>query len=129
MANLKTGVVRRGLERKGFVKDEKNKRRDHERFFYVTHGANPRKTNVFTYISRQSSGVDIRDKVLSSMARECRLETSEFLDLVSCEDKKCGAYDVVLARKGITFPASEPDGTPVCRDAIPSCRIDGEAKT
>ena len=129
MANLKTGVVRRGLERKGFVRDETNKRRDHERFCYVTHGANPKKTDVFTYISRQSSGVDIHARLLSAMARECRLETSEFLDLVRCEDKKCGAYDVVLARKGITFPASEPDGTPVCREAIPSCRIDGEART
>ena len=128
MAHLKTGVVRRGLERKGFVEDRKNHRRDHQRFFYVTHGENPRKTNVFTYISRQSSGVDIRDGDISDMARECRLETPEFCDLVLCKDKKCGAYDVVLAKKGITFPASEPDGTPVCGNAIPNCRVDGEAK-
>lgn len=128
MANLKTREVRQGLLRKGFVHGG-SKNADHEKFFYMTHGPNPRKTEVWTYLSHQSKGTDLKPGDKRSMARECRLSENEFEELVQCEDKFCGSYDKVLVKKGVRFPEHEPDGTPACRSAIRDCRVDGKAKT
>ncbi len=128
MANLKTRTVRQGLLRKGF-EHAGSKNADHEKFYYMTHGPNPRKTEVWTYMSHQSKGTDVKPEDIRSMARECRLSEKEFIELVQCEDGLCGSYDIVLAKKQVRFPEHEPDGTPVCRSVIRDCRVNGEAKT
>lgn len=125
MANVKTRIVTTGLIRKGFREEHT----DHLKFFYMTHGPNPRKTEVWTYISHQSKGVDIPSWLIGRMAQQCRLSSSEFIDLVRCSDHECGSYDKILVKKGVVGPKNEFTGLPSCREAIRRCHVEKDSKT
>lgn len=68
--------VERGLTNKGFHV----RQGDHHYFTYVTFAG--KKTEVFTKTSHSMK--QIGDKLLSAMARQCRMDRGEFLRLVDC---------------------------------------------
>ncbi len=75
MATLKTSAVRAALTRKGFVQ------RDGDHHYYV-YCAGGKKTAVFTKISHSAD--EISDTLIGAMARQTRLNKSQFCDLVKC---------------------------------------------
>ena len=70
--------IESGLPKKGFIKEQGKK---HIKFFY--YDKNGEKTSVITVMSR-GSYKEIGDRVVSDMAKQCRLSNGEFVDLVEC---------------------------------------------
>lgn len=70
--------VESGLLCKGFRLDH----RHHRYFIYFTLAG--KKTPVKTYTSRGSKHKTLSDDLLASMARQCRLNKAQFLQLVDC---------------------------------------------
>lgn len=71
-------IVEQSLLKKGF----KKKDGDHHYFNY--YNLNGQKTAIFTKTSHTPKMRDIPDSLLSLMAKQCRLNKSDFLDLVDC---------------------------------------------
>ena len=67
------------LARKGFSEDAGGR---HKRFTYVR--LSGLKTNIFTVTSHGRSGADITAHLVSSMAKQCRVDKETFAGLVSC---------------------------------------------
>ena len=80
MPTRSSRVIRTALEQKGFRLLVKSGRTDHD---YYAFYAEEKKTSVWTKISRGSSH-DVRDRLFSIMARECKLSTGQFLSFVDC---------------------------------------------
>ncbi len=70
--------VQSALRRKGFVQSDN----DHEKFIYFL--SNGKKSSVWTKTSRGSSHREISAGNLGKMARQCRLSSSDFEDLIDC---------------------------------------------
>ena len=83
---LKRSDVEAALERKGFERREG----DHSQFTYRTERG--RKTSVRTMTSHGRRSADIRDSVVSLMARQCHLSNRQFKRLVDCSLCR-GAYE------------------------------------
>ena len=81
------------LEAKGFRRRESH----HSYFVYYTEeGA---KTAIRTKTSHGRSGADIPSSLLGRMARQCKLRTSDFRDLVECSLSQA-EYEALLASNG-----------------------------
>jgi predicted RNA binding protein YcfA (HicA-like mRNA interferase family) len=83
--------VEAGLKKKGFIKSS----RDHHYFTY--HTLQGRKTAVFTKTSHGKK--ELSDKLLSLMARQCRLRRDDFLRLIDCPLTR-SQYEAGLAQAG-----------------------------
>jgi predicted transcriptional regulator len=70
--------LEKSLLDKGFIKTEG----DHNYFIYYTQDG--LKTAVKTKTSHTKKMKDIPDNLLSQMAKQCRLNKAEFLNLVDC---------------------------------------------
>ena len=70
--------VQRGLQRKGFKLSDN----DHEKFIFFL--SNGKKSSVWTKISRGSGHREISGSNLGKMSRQCRLNSSDFEDLLDC---------------------------------------------
>lgn len=85
--------VESGLTNKGFSKENKK----HKVFRYIA--LDGTETDIYTHCSHGSGGEDIPDRLIATMARQCKLTSSQFKDLVKCpfstED-----YENVLQRGG-----------------------------
>lgn len=75
---LKRRIVEAALEKKGFRKVDG----DHSFFIYYTESG--LKSSVRTKTSFGSGYKDISDSLVSKMAQQCKLTTSEFKLLVDC---------------------------------------------
>ncbi len=85
--------VEAALQKKGFTKD------DGDHSYFVYHSSEGKKTSIFTKTSFGSSHKDIADHLVSQMARQIKLRTSDFKDLVSCTLDKEG-YEKKLVEGG-----------------------------
>ena len=84
-------AVEAGLKKKGFVQSDN----DHHYFTY--HTLQGRKSRVFT---KTSHGMrELSDKLLSLMARQCRLSRADFLQLIDCPMTRV-KYEAHLIRSG-----------------------------
>ena len=92
-ATYKRAAVERALEAKGFCRRESH----HSYFIYYTEGG--MKTPVRTKTSHGKSGADIPDWLFSRMAKQCKLRTAEFRDLVDCPLSQAD-YEALLTGKG-----------------------------
>ncbi len=70
--------VEKGLERKGFQKNQT----DHRKFIY--HKDTGEKTAVWTKTSHGSSHKDISPNNLRKMAKQCKLDNADFDRLLDC---------------------------------------------
>ena len=86
-------IIESGLERKGFVKKE----RDHHYFRYFTEDG--LKTPIYTKTSHGNKSKEINDSLLSEMAKQCRLTQREFILFVDCSLDR-SSYERILKEKG-----------------------------
>ena len=91
---LKRGNVEVALERKGFERHEG----DHSRFTYYTEQG--MRTGVRTMTSHGRRSADIRDSILSLMAKQCRLSNQQFQAFVDCSLSRRD-YESVLVEKSV----------------------------
>jgi hypothetical protein len=91
----KVSVISRALTQKGFVEDDK---RDHKYYFFHF---KEKKTQIYTKISH--SARDVSSNLLSAMARQVRLTTPEFYQLVDCE-MDAATYRESLVDRGHVTP-------------------------
>lgn len=68
-----------GLLKKGFMRDVNA---DHIYFYWFDADGNP--TDVQTKISHGATGETIGSNLIAKMARQCRITTKQFLDLIDC---------------------------------------------
>lgn len=92
-ATYKRAEVERALEAKGFRRSESH----HSYFVYYTEDGT--KTPVRTKTSHGKGGADIPNNLFSRMAKQCKLRTADFRDLVDCSLSQAG-YEALLTRKG-----------------------------
>ena len=92
-ATYKRAAVESALKAKGFRRREG----DHSYFIYYTEEG--KKTSVQTKTSHGRGGADIPDNLISRMAKQCKLRTSEFRALVDCPLSQA-EYEELLTRNG-----------------------------
>ena len=92
-ATYKRAAVESALEAKGFRRRES----DHSYFVYYTQEG--RKTPVRTKTSHGRGSADIPDSLIGRMARQCRLRTAQFRDLVDCPLSQA-EYEELLTTNG-----------------------------
>ena len=92
-ATYKRATVESALEAKGFRRRES----DHSYFVYYTQEG--KKTPVRTKTSHGRGGADLPNKLFSRMARQCKLRTAQFRDLVDCPLSQAG-YEELLTTNG-----------------------------
>lgn len=68
-----------GLKSKGFNEDSSG-----HHIYYILLDADGRKSTIKTKMSHQSGGAEISDNLIGKMARQVKLSTREFLNLVDC---------------------------------------------
>ena len=78
MATYKRRTVESALESKGFERKETH----HSIFRYYTEAGE--RTTVWTKRSHGRSGADIGRELFKRMAKQCKLTTDEFRELVEC---------------------------------------------
>lgn len=101
--NLKRRDIERALERKGFKRTEGN----HSFFIYYTQAG--KKTHVRTKTSHGKGGKDIGDPLINRMAKQCRLTSGDFRQLVDCRLSREG-YEAKLKASGtVGSSKSAPD--------------------
>lgn len=76
MGNMKARDIRSALTKKGFVEDSSSK---HIHLIFWSLG---KKTGIWTVISH--SNKEIFDELISSMAKQTKLDKKDFLSLVDC---------------------------------------------
>ena len=87
----KTGEIIRGLEKKGFIRHN----RDHIYLhYYSTDGY---KTSIFTKVSHGRK--DYGRKLLSLMAKQLKLDNEQFLKLIECPISQ-REYENILISNG-----------------------------
>jgi len=84
--------IENSLENKGF---QKNERHHH---FFVYHTQAGMKTQIMTKTSHTQKKKTIGEPLLNQMAHQCKLTSSEFLDLIDCPMDQNG-YESVLKEK------------------------------
>lgn len=77
MPSLERSDVESSLVKKGFVRDD----RDH-RFYRLVHEG--KTTGIFTMTSHGTGYKRLGDDLVSKMAKQLKLKTKEFVDLVEC---------------------------------------------
>lgn len=68
------------LGKKGFT--ETDSYRDHYYFMYYTQSG--KKTRIITKLSRGTHYKSIGNSLLNMMAKECKLNKNDFMDLIDC---------------------------------------------
>lgn len=102
---LERGAVAAALTLKGFKRAEG----DHTFFIYYSHAG--KKTPVRTKTSHGSGHKDISDNLVSQMAKQCKLTTKEFRDLVDCPLSR-QEYEAKLVARGFMDPKeANPPGS------------------
>jgi len=92
-ATYKRAAVERALEAKGF-----RRRESHHRFFiYYTEAG--MKTPVRTKTSHGKGSADIPSHLISRMASQCKLPTTDFRALVDCSLSR-SEYEALLTSAG-----------------------------
>ena len=92
---LKRGKVERALESKGFM------RRPKKHIFFVYHTRKKElKTSVWTMMSHGNSGADVSRSLSAKMARQCRINKTEFERLIDCSLSQ-EAYENLLVNKKV----------------------------
>lgn len=76
--NLERTLIRENLPRKGFHETDS---RSHI-FYHLYH--NGKKTHIRTQVSRGSKYKVLSSNLVSAMARQCKLTSRSFCDLVEC---------------------------------------------
>lgn len=110
MPSLDKRDVRANLRKKGFAEEQGS--RDHD--FYRYDDADPVKP-CYTKIS-YGSAKEIPSQLVSRMAKQIHLKTSQFVDLVSCELSRAEYYDL-LVQKGIV------EGEPSKEQSQPTSKV------
>jgi hypothetical protein len=101
MPNLDKRKVKSNLLKKGFILKEGT---NHEQLVYLDKSG--ALTASRTVLSRGEN--DISKSLVSKMARDVNLNTSQFTDLVECTLEKKG-YNNILVKKGIVDPGDLPN--------------------
>lgn len=70
--------VEKSLLKKGF------ERREGDHHYFVYHNLAGKKTSIFTKTSHTPKMREIPDGLISQMAKQCKLNRSDFLNLVDC---------------------------------------------
>ena len=78
MASRSRDVIAAALVQKGFWQHDTH----HHRYIYVTEAGD--RTHIATKVSHTKKMKQIDAGLFSEMARQCRLTTSQFVDLVDC---------------------------------------------
>ena len=91
---LPNGKIQSGLQKKGFVKKD----RSHKTFRYIA--LDGTQTSVFTYCSHGPRRRDVKDGVIGAMARQCKISTKQFRQLVGCPLAR-EKYEELLCKCGI----------------------------
>lgn len=94
---LKRREVEAALESKGF------KRVKGYHSFFIYHSISGKKSPVRTKTSHGTSHNDFSDKLVSAMASQCRLQSKNFRDLISCPLTREG-YEEILLAQGLIDP-------------------------
>ena len=71
--------------------------------FFIYYSASGKKSSVRTKTSRGTGHRDIADGLVSKMARDCRITTGEFRDLVACPLSR-ETYEGRLLEQGLVEP-------------------------
>lgn len=100
--NRNKGDVESGLERKGFRKEDG----DHNFFVYWT--INGQKTKVRTKTSHGARRTTLGARLLSDMAKQCRLRNKQFLDLIDCDIEQVD-YERLISSQ-LTQAPTPPSG-------------------
>ena len=90
---IKRREVEAALERKGFKRVET----DHSTFIYYSQ-AN-QKSRVRTKTSHGTGHRGICDNLLSSMAKQCKLNNNQFHDLIECHLSR-EKFEYILVKQG-----------------------------
>jgi predicted RNA binding protein YcfA (HicA-like mRNA interferase family) len=91
---IRQQTVETSLERKGFLRSPG----DHRFFTYYSKAG--KKTIVFTKTSHGSR--EIGDHLIAQMARQCKLNKGQFVDLIECPLSR-DQYEDVLIEKNIAL--------------------------
>ena len=91
---LDRGSVESALEAKGF------KRVEGDHAFFIYYSMAGKKSPVRTKTSHGSSHRDIGDDLVSKMAKQCKLPTREFRELVTCPLTRA-SYEAKLLEQGL----------------------------
>lgn len=94
---FKKREVESALERKGF------ERRENDHSFFIYHTNSGQKTSVWTKTSHGSGGGDLDDSLISSMAKQCRINAQYFKDLIECPLSR-QKYEEMLVNEGHIRP-------------------------
>lgn len=92
-ATYKRAKVERALKDKGFRTNESH----HRYFVYYTEEGT--KSPVRTKTSHGKGAADISSSLISDMAKQCKLRTAEFRDLVECSMSQSD-FEKLLTSKG-----------------------------
>lgn len=90
---LQTRHVESRLINKGFEKRNKS----HKTLRYVT--SSGVRTSIITHYSHGASGKEVHDGEVGAMARQCKVSTSQFKQLVSCALAR-EEYEALLLKQG-----------------------------
>jgi hypothetical protein len=90
-------AVEAALLAKGF------RRVDGDHAFFIYHSLTGRKSPVRTKTSHGTGYRDIADGLVSQMAKQCRITTPEFRDLVACPLSRA-EYEAKLSAQGLVEP-------------------------
>jgi hypothetical protein len=93
MPSLKRDDVESSLSKKGFVKEPG---KDH-RYFRLLHEG--KETGIYTKTSHGTGYKVLGDGLVSSMAKQLKLQTKEFVELVDCSLSHAD-YLALLSKKG-----------------------------
>lgn len=99
---LKKGAIDTALCGKGFTRKKSG---DH--WFYTLH-VDGVKTSIFTKTSHGSSGSDVDDSLVGMMARQVRLSSGQFRQLVTCTLSEKDYLQVLRDNRHIP-PERKPD--------------------
>lgn len=96
---LERRAVEAALEAKGF------KRLDGDHAFFIYYAANGKKSPVRTKTSHGTGYRDLSDSLVAQMAKQCRITSRDFRDLVACPLSR-GEYEAKLLEQGLVDPPS-----------------------
>jgi hypothetical protein len=94
---LERRVVEASLTKKGFTRVEG----DHA--FFIYYSSSGKKSPVRTKTSHGTGHRDIGDGLIAKMARDCRITTGEFRDLIACPLSR-EQYETKLLALGLVEP-------------------------
>lgn len=99
MSTLKTRHIREALNAKGF---RESSERDHYYYFFYLNG---KKSSVFTKISHGET--EVGKGLISAMAKQVRLNKSQFQNLVECSLSAKQYEDFLVSNGHIASPPKD----------------------